>query len=530
MGAWQKTMQLAIRGAVIAARPPRVALFSRVLVALVALALSFLIFPFLIAVFIGGRALERAAGAPDRAEGGGTMMAGFTLGAVMAVPAVALVLGAVVIAPALQDQALSYLVLAALVPVLGVASGPFLSVAPHALRRGQGVEAAIGRSLAASAVHGMAAAMLRGALVTAAVVVPVLLAVLEASLDHGGVALIVFLVLAPLSTTWLVGVSVAAADQDDAALADIAAMQVPRRAHLWIGPSIALSLLSLATALALFTPARAWMRVSPSISDCPSDVAERGPHGVTVARASDLDGERAPLGRSTDRSWTAYEVTTADGGGAGRILGPPRSFTDGVCANGRRGGLMLRFIQPMGHAVVGAPIDEHGVRLDDGLVDRLASRIGAGIGTLLLLGAVFLAQLARLVGRRLLLADRLTGAGDPLRSVRGAIVDDGAGPMFVAKDGTHRFPVPAAVTVVGATASGPPQVGTEATLVASEVLGSNALRSASAPWPSTAVLVLGEVDDARMTLLAALGREAGPWSAAATAAVAVAALMLFGQL
>lgn len=441
------------------------------------------------------------------------------------------------------------LVVAALAAVvLGAALGP-CAFAPLLVAEGVAVSAALARSFEVAAALGPRRAARVGAVASAAIAVPLTVsAALFVEPEGDSEALVRLLVSLPfglmvaptLAGAWLTAVYVEARSRAvetslDAAPARLLALR------LTLVPSVALLLVALGAAA--LTPT--------SLGELPSRESNvRGWHGVGLERApftKPLPGGRA-FARTFDRG---VSIEAYDGGGAGRVSA---GFETDVSAlyflPGPRPGthrLVLTDGNEWGFTVV----DEDGVRLDDGLGERVLGRLagldrgalGLGLALVLLLSARLGAELGRartlaapelrdgqVISSRLAALEGTLRLGDGSRlEVRGgrALVEGDA--WVEAEGGALRFRIPPGRSVpwLGGAA---PRAGAAILLVSRFGAVTRGLREAATPWPSDGRLALGRRVDATSALVERASRVASWTAVPAMLALTFAAVRLLAAL
>ena len=269
--------------------------------------------------------------------------------------------------------------------------------------------------------------------------------------------------------------------------------------------------------------------------------------GTTIVEgALDLGG---PAGLVVDGS--AMEVRVADGGGVGRLRPPyPAHWWLRAGRTSYQGREAVAVVLLDGdHRAFVTYVDEDGVRLDDGLVERIGSRLGSnGVG-LIVLALAFLGLGASRALRRRADARLLTlDAHTPARGAAGALALEGTlrvasgarvwvqgrsvvvegDASLVGKDGEPRVRLPeGAMELLGEAPDRAPSDGDSACIVGDfESIRGLDFRAGASPWPRGGRLLLGS----RSTALAELGddaaRRAAPWLGVSWVCFGLAALVL----
>jgi len=508
--------------------------------------MSFCVAPFALGSYVLGRAVQRANRAPHRRTNT-TTLAGLAMVGVLAAPGLA-VFVAMSLVP--EGYALGPAGVAAVffvVPLFGLLSGPFLTVSSHLMRRGLGLDDAFGRSLASATAVGATRMVLRGLAVGLVVSIPSAACITMLLLARAGFSgllpLMAFLVLPPTSLAWFVGFASACAEEDDVSLAGRAPPVA--RVRLLLAPMIAIAFLFVATLLAASKPLAPWQGRPPTPLTCEPTLEDYGPHGLNVHPGPVHPGAGREALPDYRRPVSSFIVETADGGGAGEIMNGHWLQPTQVCVD-REGVVWLVWGDLAEHGDSGdasvVPVDERGVRLDDGIGDRLAERSGVFLDVSFTLGlCLLLIGLAELA-RRTALLDVMGRSDDTLRTAAGRVEFSDApsnasitamghvtgSARFSSDDGGYAFSLPSRVRLVGAC--GPLSKDTKVLLVATERLDSLSLRDGTARWPRSAILIVGRADDARRAVMAELSRVVGLWAAAATIGFTLAAVALLFAL
>lgn len=323
--------------------------------------------------------------------------------------------------------------------------------------------------------------------------------------------------------------------------------------------------------LMLVVPAAAALVMALALAALTPSPMREGAQGlatsITAYQASGPGGEvqlPGPHGLFVRARADGVEIGTADGGGAGAV-----QITDPFARP--RGGMVIAHGALRGRdawvALVDAPawsegrtiertfvtyFDDEGVRLDDGLADRLSARIGSSSVGLAVFG-LFLA---------LVLAFRLTRTLEDARALDAPelVRDAPARESLSRASGTLRLGEDARVTARGATArvhgqarieleggavviALPPEVavlelgdeplvdGSEVTIVARfDRLAPLGLRQGSMPWPDGARLVPTDRDHAAEAVLDRASRVAAFFALGITVSLGLAATLVLMHL
>lgn len=496
--------------------------------AAILLGTSFCVAPFFGGLLVLGLAVQRANRAKDR-SGSTMMLAGLATVLVLGAPG----LGVLVTRSLVPNEdalgLIGVLALLCLVPLFGVVSAPFVTVGSHLMRRGLGLDDAFGRALVGATTAGVAHTVLRGLVLGLVVALAPVLYVAAHLLTRSGadasLPVIALFALPPIGMAWVVGFAGACAEGDDERLEGSA--RPTARMRLLLAPIIAIGFLLVATLVAAAKPLPPWQARPPRPLTCETTLEDYGPHGLSVRRG---------LSDSTEQG--AFVVETADGGGVGPLVDEDRGPAQ-VCVDGEGGvWLVFGYLAAMGesHGRYVA-IDERGVRLDDGIGDRLAVRSSVPFGVSFVLGLCLLAIGLAELARRSALLDVMGREDDGLRAAHGRIVLSGASiepsgrvigsAAFSSDDGSHAFSLPDRVRLLGVGRA--LTQDTKVLLVATEPLATLSLREGLQRWPRSAILIVGP-DDARRAVTSEVSRVVGLWAAAATVAFALAAVALLMAL
>ncbi len=500
-----------------------------VLGAIAMFALSACVLPFFLGLFFLGLAVEQGARASKRGVGT-TVLIGFCMFAAVTVPSAGMMIATAAMRVNAVLDALHVVAVLA-VPLLGMLVGPFVTVGPHLARRGGGLDDAFGRALLGANAAGWLTALLRGVVMGLGVLVVALYVLgMHAMLGDDGadgvVALVSQCVVLLLVFTWQVAFACACAAADDALLDGTSPPTAPVR--LMLAPLVAVVVLLGAGGVAAITPLPPWQRRPHTPLTCEPELADHGPHGLSVRAA-------------TNGAPSTFVVATADGGGAGPLVDEGGREPLHVCLD--HDGVVWVVWGEITLAVeeydtLYVPIDERGVRLDDGILDRLSVRLGLMVGISVVLG--FCCVLIGLLelGRRSALLDVVHRSDDLVRAAPGKLkIERGSvrvtgevrGALrFESDDGTYAFSLPPKVRLVGAERALTKDAA--ALLVATEPLQSLSLRDGLGRWPASAVLIIGRPDDARRAISGELSRVVGLWSAVATLGFGIAAVAILAAL
>lgn len=519
--------------ATILARHPLLVVYG--LVASVAAPSALCVVPLLIAAHVLGRAVH-AATAGIRPSGRAMLWAGAPMLAVVGGPALATLVGLVTARSATEDATLAALAAAAGAFALGIVVAPFATVADHLVRRASGLSGAIGRALAAGALLGRRVVLARGVTLGALALVPALLFLAGDVLDRTELRL-ASLAAVPLAVALGVALGAVWGAHDERALGD--AQPVAVSPALWAPIAAAALALVGAATIAAMTPSPAFERLAPvGVEGCVPELHDVGPHRLTITMTMRAREEWPGSVEVAD----GFDVRTADGGGAGVVtaahpLGLPL-LPHEICR--AEGGYLLRFAA----LEIGADalVDEAGVRIDDGLSERLRARSYSGpwlvalsLGALWILSVVAHRRLRPLAGLAGIDAkDALHVVPGRLERGEGARIATGVNATiegevtFVSSAGDLRLRLPQRATLLGPDGELPPNELVR--LCVPSAPATMGLRTGTQAWPEGAILLIGEAEPARAALLSGITRASAPWIVVATVALALAALELLVRL